>query len=318
MFTQAKILVAAVSAALVTLFAASRANADTREDYGGFMTFGGSTSDTGNGMCIANDSGTIDQEPCPVSSGLFDTTADEDWKVVAVTSQYALIHSVIGGVDQGCLDIFANNPANNILDIATCSTTNQAQQWTFANGRLVPLHHTTYCVDVHNGSGTAGTVVDIVACAGNDQQMFLPVNFTIQASSSSGECLDVNGNGTANGTKLDVYTCGSTNTAQWYQFQPESTAGFHATLFGQHSGKYVGWDVVNGDAAYLTTQGGTAQTYWEYGNATNLVNSSMGPGGVNTLYTCLDLGTSGSPTYTAENGCNFISNQAWDITILGM
>ena len=91
---------------------------------------------------------------------------------------------------------------------------NWNQLWNPANGTIVNPQ-SGKCV---NAGGTAnGSSVTISTCnGGGAQQWQVASNGTI-VNTQSGRCLDVIGQGTANGTKLQVYDCVASGQAnqQW-------------------------------------------------------------------------------------------------------
>jgi hypothetical protein len=318
-FTTVAVMLPTLAAALLV---GSSALAST--DTGGFMAFGGNSSQANQGWCMENDSGSLYIKQCAKSGSTFDTSSAQDF----VLAGNGLIHSYINGVDQGCLDILGNNPAGQngtgtlliYNGSGSCSTSNQAEVWTFSNGHLIPANHSGYCVDINGGSESSGTVVDITSCNGTPAQMFLPINFSTQIHNevSSGNCLDVLGNGTCDGlggcgsaSPVDYTTC-NTTSAQWFQFQPNGTASYHATMYGEHSGDYIGWDQTNGDQPTLSGIGSQSYEAWEYSTAQLLSNSDTVNG--NSAGTCMDL--TATPQLEEKN-CSLL-DQGWNIEIVGL
>jgi glucosylceramidase len=82
-------------------------------------------------------------------------------------------------------------------------------------------------------------------------------------SASSGKCVDDTGGGTANGTAVQQWDCGSGNANQDWQFQPTS-GGYDEVVTRDASG--LGWDVTGGSGA---TGDGVPIQLWAYGGGTN-------------------------------------------------
>jgi len=225
-----RIVTAAIIFCCVALLARSASASASNDLIGGFMTFAGGTSDTGNGMCIENDSGTLKQQPCSASGNA------ESWALHG----NGTIHYYVNGSDTNeCIDIYANNPANGTLDVTTCNGT-QAQVWSFSNGVLSSYYHSGYCMNVTGGSESAGTVIGITSCASEYQQLFLPLAFTLKiTNNSTGGCLDVHYNDKVVGEAIGTYSCNTTSAQSWSFGIAETayysnTAYYHAILYNQY------------------------------------------------------------------------------------
>jgi Ricin-type beta-trefoil lectin domain len=123
---------------------------------------------------------------------------------------------VHNGDSARCLD--SGVPAN--AQLWTCSTATY-QQWTFnvRSGAIVG-NSPTGCLD--DGAGTNGTGVPLVACTGSlSQKWTYDANFRL-VNQASGRCLDADlGTIGANGTKVQIWDCGSGTNQQWYfEFGP--------------------------------------------------------------------------------------------------
>ena len=83
------------------------------------------------------------------------------------------------------------------------------------------------------------------------------------ANTNSGKCLDATGGGTANGTAVQQWTCGSGNTNQQWQFQP-TDSGYYKVV--TRNAPAEAWDVTGGAGA---TNDGAQIQLWSYGGGTN-------------------------------------------------
>jgi hypothetical protein len=110
-----------------------------------------------------------------------------------------------------CLDVPGSNTANGTQPIIWDCNGGNNQRWTL-NGQA--LQSLGKCLDVPQGA-TAGTKAEIWDCnGGSNQNWNLNSNGTI-TSVSSGLCLDVSGNGTANNSPVIVWTCTAASNQQW-------------------------------------------------------------------------------------------------------
>ncbi|WP_152626281.1 RICIN domain-containing protein [Streptacidiphilus carbonis] len=82
-------------------------------------------------------------------------------------------------------------------------------------------------------------------------------------STNSGKCVDATGGGTANGTAVQQWTCGSGNTNQEWQFQP-TDSGYYKVVTRNATSE--AWDVTGGSGA---TGDGVPIQLWSYGGGTN-------------------------------------------------
>jgi endoglucanase len=76
---------------------------------------------------------------------------------------------------------------------------------------------------------------------------------------TSGSCLDAAGWGTANGTKLQQWTCGSQQYNQEWQFRPAATGGYDAVY--NRNAPALAWDDTNGSLS-----NGNPIQLWTYGS----------------------------------------------------
>lgn len=123
------------------------------------------------------------------------------------SSSSALVSAASGR----CLDVPGGSTANGTqLAIWDChGGTNQ--RWTLSGQALQALGK---CLDAPTNA-TAGSRAQMWDChGGNNQRWNLNANGTV-SSVSSGLCLDVNGNNTANGTTVVLWTCTGAANQRW-------------------------------------------------------------------------------------------------------
>jgi glucosylceramidase len=82
-------------------------------------------------------------------------------------------------------------------------------------------------------------------------------------NTNSGKCADATNGGTANGTGVQQWTCGSGNTNQEWQFQP-TDSGYYKVV--ARNAATESWDVTGGAGA---TGDGAQIQLWAYGGGTN-------------------------------------------------
>ena len=121
---------------------------------------------------------------------------------------------IVGRASGRCVDISGMNTANGTpLQLWDC-TGGWNQRWSYTNAALVNPQ-SGKCLNV---SGTAnGTRVTLSSCTGaTAQQWQFRANGNV-ANVQSGRCLDAVGQGTANGTALQIYDCVAAGQAnqQW-------------------------------------------------------------------------------------------------------
>jgi hypothetical protein len=110
-----------------------------------------------------------------------------------------------------CLDVPGSNATNGTQPIIWDCNGGNNQHWTL-NGQA--LQSLGKCLDAA-WDATAGTKVQIWDCnGGSNQHWNLNSNGTI-SNVSSGLCLDVSGNGTANNSPVIVWTCTAGSNQQW-------------------------------------------------------------------------------------------------------
>jgi beta-glucosidase len=212
--------------------------------------------------------------------------------------------------DGNCLDVTSGGTASGTLvDLYTCNGTG-AQVWQPQSDGALLNPQSGLCLTDPGSSTTPGTQVQIQTCSGSTDQKWTP-----QAGSSvggggtgtgaitgyEGLCLDVAGANSANGTKIDVYTCNGTGAQQW-------TVETNQTL--QALGKCLdvtGAGTANGTLVDLYACNGTGAQVWQPQSDGALLNPQSGK--------CLDdTGFSTTPgTQVQIWSCTGSANQSWTL-----
>ncbi|ORT60747.1 RICIN domain-containing protein [Streptomyces sp. CB03238] len=118
-------------------------------------------------------------------------------------------------------------------------------------------------------------------------------------SAATGKCLDVSASNTADGTKIQIWTCNGTGVQRWTLGGDGTLRAFDKCLDVRSGG------TVNGTAVQLWTCNGTgAQTWSTQGNG-SLVNPQSGK--------CLDVADNGTADGTRVQiwDCTGAANQRW-------
>jgi lysophospholipase L1-like esterase len=123
------------------------------------------------------------------------------------SSSFTLVSAASGR----CLDVPGGNSANGTQPIIWDCNGGANQRWTLSGQTLQALGK---CLDAPLNA-TAGAKTQIWDCnGGTNQRWNLNANGTV-SSASSGLCLDVNGNNTANGTAVILWTCTAAANQRW-------------------------------------------------------------------------------------------------------
>ncbi|GAA1941836.1 arabinofuranosidase catalytic domain-containing protein [Kitasatospora viridis] len=119
------------------------------------------------------------------------------------------------------------------------------------------------CLDVPNGSTTAGTQVQIYDCWGGSNQTWTHTSsdqLTVYSGSTQ-LCLDAYGRGTSNGTKVDVWPCNGQTNQQWHLNSDGSVTNAQSGLCLDVTGAAT----TNGTLAQLWTCSGATNQQWTLG-----------------------------------------------------
>jgi hypothetical protein len=129
------------------------------------------------------------------------------------TSSSAPVHPVKGYAGK-CLDDKGNSSANRAEAIIwTCSSTDQAQNWSFSGNELL---HNGKCLD-DKANGGSGSKLILYSCNGGANQKWSELaNGELRLQSHDNKlCVDDPAYSTKNGTQLIVYTCKDSSNQQW-------------------------------------------------------------------------------------------------------
>ena len=118
----------------------------------------------------------------------------------------------ISGIAGKCVDDSGSGTTDGNPIIIYGCTGNANQRWTLpGDGTVRTLGK---CLDVPGT--TAGTAVDLRTCSGSSAQQWSYQQNGNLKNTGSGLCLDVNGGGSADGTKLIIWSCGyNQNNQTW-------------------------------------------------------------------------------------------------------
>ena len=120
----------------------------------------------------------------------------------------------IKGYGGKCVDDKRNSSADRAeVIIWSCSSTDQAQNWTFSNGEL---KHNGLCMNDQGNGGIRSRVI-LWSCNGASNEKWSELaNGELKLQSHGGTlCLDDPRSSTTNGTQLIVYTCTDSANQRW-------------------------------------------------------------------------------------------------------
>jgi alpha-galactosidase len=118
----------------------------------------------------------------------------------------------ITGANGQCVDDSGSGTANGNPVILYGCTGNPNQQWTLpGDGTVRTLGK---CLDVPDSATAEGTDVDLSSCTGAAGQQWTYAQNGTLTNPNSGYCLDATGGSAANGTRLEIWPCGSNQTNQ--------------------------------------------------------------------------------------------------------
>lgn len=87
------------------------------------------------------------------------------------------------------------------------------QKWDFrGDGTVRALG---MCMDVANGSRDDGAPIQLARCSGNPAQQFVLSGEGDLVNPQADKCVDADDHGTANGTRLLLWTCAGTPNQKW-------------------------------------------------------------------------------------------------------
>jgi alpha-galactosidase len=190
------------------------------------------------------------------STATISTTAAAIGKTGA--SSYTLTNLWTGGTATTSGPISASVPAHGTVMLrvsgGSTGTTTSGEIHAVGAGK---------CLDVPNGSTTAGTQLDIWTCNGGSNQIWTHTSggqLTVYSGSSQ-RCLDAYNNQTSPGTKVETWPCNGGANQQW-------NLNANGTITGVQSGLCLdvsGASTANGALAELWTCNGQSNQQWSLG-----------------------------------------------------
>ena len=195
----------------------------------------------------------------------------------------------------GTLSVRAGSPTGTVLGSVTVPVTGGWETFTEVSTALsaVPAGTTTLYLTFHGGTGTLFDVdaFSFGAAVGGG---------TGPITAAAGKCVDVNGGGTADGAKIQLWTCNSGTNQQW------TRTGTTLRALGKCMG-VAGGATADGSLVQLSTCTGTGGQNWTAGANGSLVNAGSGK--------CLDAngGSSADGTQLIIWSCHGGTNQRWTL-----
>jgi glucose/arabinose dehydrogenase len=218
-----------------------------------------------------------------------DWAAYQPYVLSDATSFTARVASAGAG---GAIEVRAGSPTGTLLGTVAVPVTGGWETFTDVTTTLAnqPAGTTTLYLRF---TGGAGSLFDV------DEFRFATGARTGQITGLGGKCVDISGSNTADGTKIQLWTCNGTGAQRW-------TVGADGTL--RALGKCL--DVRNGGTAngtvtQLWTCNGTGAQRWTPQSGGALVNPQSGR--------CLDASGNSSADGTVLHlwDCNGAANQKW-------
>jgi glucose/arabinose dehydrogenase len=195
----------------------------------------------------------------------------------------------------GTLSVRAGSPTGTVLGTVTVPVTGGWETFTEVSTALSAI--------------PAGTITLYLTFQGGSGNLFDVDAFSFGAASSggagpitaaAGKCVDVNGSGTADGTKIQLWTCNGGANQQW------TRTGTTLRALGKCMG-VAGGATADGSLVQLSACTGTGGQNWAPGTNGSLVNSGSGK--------CLDAngGSSADGTQLIIWTCHGGTNQRWTL-----
>ncbi|MFI9816537.1 PQQ-dependent sugar dehydrogenase [Saccharothrix variisporea] len=193
-----------------------------------------------------------------------------------------------GGVG-GTLQLRAGSPTGTVLGSVAVPVTGGWESFTTVSGSL--------------SGAPSGTTALYLTFSGGAGALFDVDSFTLNGPTgpivgASGKCVDISGAGTADGTKIQLWTCNGTGAQRWQR----------AGQTWQALGKCLdvsGAGTADGTKVHLWTCNGTVAQNWVTGTDSTLVNPNSGK--------CLDAsgGATADGTQLIIWPCHGGANQKW-------
>ncbi|MEU8233350.1 PQQ-dependent sugar dehydrogenase [Actinoplanes sp. NPDC048967] len=195
----------------------------------------------------------------------------------------------------GTLSVRAGSPTGTVLGSVTVPVTGGWETFTEVSTALsgAPAGTTTLYLTFQGGSGT---LFDVDAFSFGTA----PSTGTGPITAAAGKCVDVNGAGSADGTKIQLWSCNGGANQQW------TRNGTTLRALGKCMG-VAGGATTDGSLVQLSTCTGTGGQNWTAGANGSLVNAGSGK--------CLDAngGSSADGTQLIIWSCHGGTNQRWTL-----
>jgi hypothetical protein len=141
------------------------------------------------------------------STGTMSAASQGNAKVMAT----AATNYILGSASHRCIDVAGGRAVNgNYTQIYDCHS-GPGQQWAFVNGTLRSMG---MCMTTAGSSSGAALVIQ--SCNGGSAQLFRLTSAHDIVHSGTNTCVDVKGNKTAAGTRLQVWKCNGQTNQKWY------------------------------------------------------------------------------------------------------
>ena len=157
----------------------------------------------------------------------------------------------------------ANSSGANLSGDVSLPATGGFQAWTTVTANVaLPAGQQTLTLDEDNGGWNINSL-SFAAPSGGDGTINSSAWYEV-VDQNSGACADASNSGTANGTAVQQWACGTSLNQQW-QFVPTSN-GYYYVIGRNAAAQNEVWDVTGGPSA---TAPGTGLQTWSYGGGTN-------------------------------------------------
>jgi hypothetical protein len=221
-----------------------------------------------------------------------------DWiafQPFALAGESRFTARVSSGGSGGTLSVRAGSPTGTVLGSVTVPVTGGWETFTEVSAALsaAPAGTTTLYLTFHGGTGTLFDV-DAFSFGAAASGGTGPITGT------AGKCVDVNGAGSADGTKIQLWSCNGGTNQQW------TRNGNTLRALGKCMG-VAGGATADGGLVQLSTCNGTGGQTWTPGANSSLVNPPSGK--------CLDAngGSSADGTQLIIWSCHGGTNQRWTL-----
>jgi PKD repeat protein len=222
-----------------------------------------------------------------------------DWiafKPFALAGENRFTARVSSAGSGGTLSVRAGSATGTVLGSVTVPVTGGWETFTEVSTALsgVPAGTTTLYLTFHGGTGLLFDVDAFGFGAATGGSGTGPI------TAAAGKCVDVNGAGSADGTKIQLWTCNGGTNQQW------TRTGTTLRALGKCMG-VAGGATADGSLVQLSTCNGTGGQNWSVGTGGSLVNTASGK--------CLDAngGASADGTQLIIWSCHGGTNQRWTL-----